>query len=62
MKEYYSALLEGISEYRELGQQVADAIQDEFDSWNEDFEKKANNIEHLTDVVEGYQNVIDILG
>lgn len=62
LKTNIETMQSSVSDMQNYYDQYSDAIVASFEDMNKEFEKSIENISHLTSLVEGYRNMIDLVG
>lgn len=62
IKDYRDSLLDLNEQLDEIREQVEEQLMAAFDAWQEKLEKGIDTIDHYGSVLEGYKNIIDIVG
>ena len=62
LREYRDELIDLNADLLEIRQTVQDKLTEAFEAWNEKIEKGISKLEFYGSVLEGYQNIIDIVG
>ena len=62
LRNYRDQLYEGNISLKEMRQTIQDEILESFNVWNEKLRQQTEQLEHNQSILEGYRNIIDIVG
>ena len=62
LREYINGLMEANTSLIELRNTVQEKVMVTFQEWNEEMDKGISKIAHLSEVIDAYQNLVDLVG
>jgi uncharacterized protein (DUF342 family) len=62
LREYRDGLLDTNAQLKEMRITIQEELISAFDSWNEEMAEGAETIDHLSSMLQGFRDIIDLVG